>query len=99
MKLDNHQLGLKRIKVAISNPPKKAAAATNYPTEGGAPPLVPRAVTRGRVSQPLLISKHHQELGMENRPQLLGCSMMISGNYSLSNNNKTLSDCLFTNNH
>ena len=37
MKLDNHQLGLKRIKVAISNPPKKSAAATNYPTEGGTP--------------------------------------------------------------
>ena len=26
MKLDQHQLGLKRIKVAISNPPKRAAA-------------------------------------------------------------------------
>ena len=37
MKLDNHQLGLKRIKVAISNPPRKSAAATNYPTEGGTP--------------------------------------------------------------
>ena len=30
MKLDYHQLDLKRIKVAISNPPKKPAAATNY---------------------------------------------------------------------
>lgn len=37
MKLDNHQLGLKRLKVAISNPPKKAVTATNYPTEGGTP--------------------------------------------------------------
>ena len=37
MKLDNHQLGLKRLKVAISNPPKRVAAATNYPTEGEAP--------------------------------------------------------------
>ena len=37
MKLDNHQLGLKRLKVAISNPPKKAAAASNYPTDGEAP--------------------------------------------------------------
>ena len=38
MKLDNYQLGLKRLNVAISNPPKKAtAAATNYPTEGEAP--------------------------------------------------------------
>ena len=26
MKLDDHQLGLKRIKVAISNPPRKAGA-------------------------------------------------------------------------
>ena len=39
IKLDNHQpqVGLKRIKVAIFNPPKKAAAATSYPTEGGTP--------------------------------------------------------------
>ena len=37
MKLDNHQLGLKRLKVAISNPPKRSAAATIYPTEGGTP--------------------------------------------------------------
>ena len=33
MKLDNHQLGLRRLKVAISNPPKRAATATNYPAE------------------------------------------------------------------
>ena len=39
MKLDNHQLGLKRLKVAMSNcnPPKKAVAATNYPVEGEVP--------------------------------------------------------------
>jgi hypothetical protein len=35
MKLDNHRLGLRRLRVAISNPPKKTAATTNYPTEGG----------------------------------------------------------------
>ena len=37
MKLDNYQLGLKRLKVAISNPPKRGTAATNYPTEGETP--------------------------------------------------------------
>ena len=37
LKLDNHLLGLKRLNVAISNPPKKGAAASNYPTEGETP--------------------------------------------------------------
>ena len=39
MKLDQYQLGLKRIKVAISNPPKKAAAMPQFGhnNEGGIP--------------------------------------------------------------
>jgi hypothetical protein len=43
-------------------------------------PLSQEQLPVRRVSQPLVISKHHQELGMENRPQSLGCPMMISGN-------------------
>ena len=37
MKLDDHQLGVKRIKVAISNPPKRAAATGEgeVPKESG----------------------------------------------------------------
>jgi hypothetical protein len=39
MKLDNHQLGLRRLmlRVATSNPPKRATAASNYPTKGETP--------------------------------------------------------------
>ena len=39
MKLDLHQLGLKRIKVAISNPPKRAAAVPQlgHTNEGEVP--------------------------------------------------------------
>ena len=38
LKLDNQQLGVKRLKVAISNPPKRAAPATNYPSSEGEAP-------------------------------------------------------------
>ena len=36
MKLDNYQLGFKRLNVVISNPPKRGV---DYPTEGGTPTI------------------------------------------------------------
>ena len=35
----------------------------------------------GKVSQPLVISRHNQELGMENPPPWLRCPMTTLGNY------------------
>ena len=61
LKLDNHQLGLKSINVAISNPPKRGGGEGEMPTQAAQKPEVERREEGGFVKPTFLPRVMKQE--------------------------------------